>query len=166
MSTSRSTARVNTMQKFRWFLAALGAMGALVLAGCNDPGDSAFGGSSSSSSSSSGVVTPTISSITLLESSPNLPSNNSKPVTITAIALDAGNQLVPGAAIDFTSTSGGILPVQTTSGSTSSVAAGITDENGEAQAQVSTAGDPTNRTLTITATSAGATATINVTVIG
>ncbi len=167
MSTSRSTFRVNTMQKFRWFLAALGAIGALALAGCNDPGDSAFAGTSSSSSSS-GVVTPTISSITMLETSPNLPSNNSKPVTITAIALDAGNQLVPGAAIDFTSTSGGILPVQTTAGSagTTQVAAGITDQNGEAQAQVSTAGDPTNRTITVTATSGGATAKINVSVVG
>jgi hypothetical protein len=153
------------MQKFRWFLAALGAMGALALAGCNDPGDSAFGGSSSSSSSS-GTVVPTIASITLLESSPNLPSNDSKPVTITAIALDAGNQLVPGAAIDFISSSGGILPVQTTAGAANAVTGGITDQNGEAQASLSTAGDPTNRTIKVTATSGGATATISVDVVG
>jgi hypothetical protein len=167
MSQPRSTARVNTMQKFRWFLAALGVLGALALAGCNGPGDSSFAGTSSSSSSS-GTVAPPIASITLLESSPNLPSDNSKPVTLTAIARNASNQLVPGAAIDFIATSGGILPVQTTAGSagTNTVVAGTTDANGEAQAQLTTPGDYANRAITVTATSGGATANIVVNVVG
>jgi hypothetical protein len=155
------------MQKYRLLLAALGVLGALALAGCNDEGTSAFAGTATSSSSGA-TVAPTISSITLLESTPNLPSDDSKPVTITAIARDAANQLIPGAAIDFISSSGGILPVQTTAGSSgqTQVPAGTTDANGEAQAQVSTAGDPTNRTITVTATSGGASASISVSVVG
>jgi hypothetical protein len=167
MSHSRSTARVNTMQTFRLLLAALGIAGALALAGCNDEGTSAFAGTATSSSSGATVV-PTISSITLLESSPNLPSDNSKPVTITAIARDASNQLVPGAVIDFIASSGGILPVQTTAGSTGTtkVAAGTTDANGIAQATLTTPGDFANRSITVTAISGGATATIDVSVVG
>jgi hypothetical protein len=155
------------MQKFRWLLAMLGVIGALALAGCNDQGTSAFAGTSSSSSSGATVV-PTIASITLLESSPNLPSDNSKPVTITAIARDAANQLIPGAVIDFIASSGGILPVQTTAGSTGTtqVAAGTTDANGIAQATLTTPGDYTNRSITVTAVSGGTSATINVSVVG
>jgi hypothetical protein len=154
------------MNKFRWLLAAFGVLGALALAGCNGPGDSAFAGMSGSSSS--GTVTPPIASITLLESSPNLPSDNSKPVTITAIARNASNQLVPGAVIDFLATSGGILPVQTTAGSagTNKVSAGTTDANGEAQAQLTTPGDFANRSITVTANSGGATSSITVNVVG
>src|SRR6202142_4080946 len=111
MSQPSSTARVNTMQKFRWLLAALGALGALALAGCNGPGDSSFAGMSGSSSS--GTVAPPIASITLLETTSTLPSDDSRPVTITAIARNASNQLIPGASIFFISSSGGILPVQT-----------------------------------------------------
>lgn len=167
MSQPRSKARVNTMQKFRWILAALGAIGVLALSGCNSEGTSSFAGTSSSSSSS-GTTTATISKITLLESSPNLPSDNSKPVTITAIALSASNQLVPGAVIDFIASSGGILPVQTTAGSagTTQVIAGTTDANGEAQAQLTTPGDYANRAITVTATSGAAASSIVVNVVG
>ena len=109
-----------------------------------------------------------VSSITLLASSPNLPSDNSKPVTITAIARSAGNQLVSGAAIDFIASSGGVLPVQTTAGSVGSnqVKAGTTDANGIAQATLSTPGDYANRSITVTAISGGASSTINVSVVG
>ncbi len=167
MSQSRPTARVNTMQKFRWILAAVGALGVFALAGCNQEGTSSFAGTSSSSSSS-GTTTASVSSITLLASSPNLLSDNSKPVTITAIARNASNQLVPGAVIDFLASSGGILPVQTTAGSagTTQVQAGTTDANGIAQAQLTTPGDFANRTITVTAISGGATANLTVNVVG
>ena len=155
------------MNKFRWLLAAFGVLGALALAGCNGPGDSSFAGTSSSSSSS-GTVVPTVTSITLLVSNPNLPSDGSKPVTITAIARNASNQLIAGAGVNFTSSSGAIQAVQTAAGTsgTNKVAAGITDSNGVAQALLSTPRDSTNRTITVTATSGATFATITANVIG
>ncbi|HWW19579.1 MAG TPA: Ig-like domain-containing protein, partial [Steroidobacteraceae bacterium] len=93
-------------------------------------------------------------SVTLLVSSPSLPSNGSKPVTIQAIVRNASNQLVTGAVVSFSATSGGITPVTTTAGAaaTPAVPAGTTDANGAAAAQLTPAGDPTNRTITVTAT--------------
>jgi hypothetical protein len=107
-------------------------------------------------------------SITLLTSSPSMPSNGSKPVTIQAIVRNASNQLVTGAAVSFSATSGGITPVATTAGAaaTPAVAAGTTDSNGIAAATLSPAGDPTNRTITVTATLGSTTATVSVGVTG
>lgn len=104
--------------------------------------------------------------LTLLESSPQIPSDNSKPVTITAILRNASNQLVSGATVNFTSTSGGITAVQTTAGVAASVAAGTTDANGAAAATLTTAGDPTNRTITVTAQVGATTGTVTVAVVG
>lgn len=122
--------------------------------------------------SASGQVTVTVAStqasITLLASSPQLPSDGSKPVTLTAIVRNASNQLVTGAAVNFSATSGGITPVQTTAGSTAtpSVPAGTTDINGSAQATLSPAGDPSSRVITVTATTGTATTTMVINVVG
>ena len=82
--------------------------------------------------------------ITLLTNLQQIPSNSSTPATITAIVRDAANQLVPNAAVTFSATSGAIVPVQTTAGAAASpaVPAGTTDLNGQAQATLSTPGDP------------------------
>ena len=105
--------------------------------------------------------------IALLASSPQLPSNGSRPVTIQAIVRNASNQLVSGVAVQFSTSSGGITPVTTTAGAaaTPAVPAGTTDANGTAAAQL-TPLDPTNRTITVTATIGSTTATIDVVVVG
>ncbi|MGH8322879.1 MAG: hypothetical protein ACRETD_03620, partial [Steroidobacteraceae bacterium] len=55
-------------------------------------------------------VVATQETITLLTSQPQMPSDNSKPTTITAIVQGANNQLLPGVAVSFKATSGAIDP--------------------------------------------------------
>ncbi|MGH8219190.1 MAG: beta strand repeat-containing protein [Steroidobacteraceae bacterium] len=106
--------------------------------------------------------------LTLLTSSPQIPSDGSKPATIQAVVRDANNTLLSGVVIKFSASSGAVAAVQTTAGSTAGVPAGTTDTNGEAWAQLSTPGDPSNRTITVTATIGSSTtsATVTVAVIG
>lgn len=115
-------------------------------------------------------VVATQRTITLLASSTQMPSNNSAPVTITAIVRGANNQLLPGVPVSFSTTSGAIAAAQTTAGAGASpaVPAGTTDASGQAQAMVSTPADPTNRNITVTATLSDGTTTanVNVAVIG
>lgn len=120
------------------------------------------------SGSANVMVVSNQQSITLLASSPNLPSNGSKPVTIQAIVRNASNQLVTGATVAFSATSGGITPVTTTAGgaATPVVPAGTTDANGIAAASLTPAGDPTNRSITVTATVGSTQSTVTVAVNG
>lgn len=106
--------------------------------------------------------------ITLLTSLEQLPSNGSTPATITAIVRNASNQLVPGAMVNFSASSGAIVPVQTTAGAAASpfVAAGTTDANGQAQATLSTPGDPSDRSITVTASVGSTTSALVVAVVG
>jgi len=108
--------------------------------------------------------------LTLLTSSPQMPSDGSEPATIQAIVRDASNKLLSGVVINFSASSGAVTAVQTTAGAAASpvVPAGTTDANGEAWAQLTTPGDPSNRTITVTATigSTNTSATVTVAVIG
>jgi adhesin/invasin len=113
-------------------------------------------------------VVATQQTITLLTSSPQMPSNNSKPATITAIVQGANNQLLSGVVLTFEASSGAISPVQTTAGAASStqVPAGTTDANGEAQATLSTPGNETNRAITVTVMAGSTIQTLQVAVFG
>ncbi|MGH8210609.1 MAG: beta strand repeat-containing protein [Steroidobacteraceae bacterium] len=113
-------------------------------------------------------VVATQETITLLTSQPQMPSDNSKPTTITAIVQGANNQLLPGVAVSFKATSGAIDPVQTTAGAAAQVVAGTTDANGQAQATLTTPTNQSNRTITVTAAlgSGSTTATIAIAVVG
>ena len=109
--------------------------------------------------SASGKTTLTVANtqqtLTLLTSAPGMPSDNSKPATITAVLRNASNQLVPGATVSFSASSGAITP-----------ASAVTDSNGSATATLSTPGDQTDRTITVTATVGSTTNTVNVSVVG
>ena len=113
-------------------------------------------------------VVATQQAITLLTSSTQMPSDNSKPATITAVVQGASNQLLANVPVTFSASSGAIVAQQTTAGATSGVAAGTTDANGQAQAVLSTPGNATNRNITVTATlgSGNVSATVAVAVIG
>jgi hypothetical protein len=113
-------------------------------------------------------VIATQQNITLLTSSPQLNSDNTKPVTITAVVQDATNKILTGVPVSFQASSGAIAPIQTTAGgaATPPVAPGTTDVNGTAQAKLTTPGNQLNRTITVTATAGSATATIQVQVVG
>ena len=100
-------------------------------------------------------VTPT--QLTLLTSSPDLPSSGQNPVTLTAIARDSGGVLLQDVTVNFQIRSG--------DGSIQIVRA-TTDETGTAQALLSTGGNQRNRTLVVGASAGAVTATdvtVNVT---
>lgn len=107
----------------------------------------------------SGKTTLTVSNtqktLTLLTSLPSIPSDGSKTATITAYVRDANNNFVSGQAVGFQATSGGLTITQ-----------GTTDANGMATATLSSAGDSSNRTITVTAQAGTAKATVDVTVSG
>jgi Bacterial Ig-like domain (group 1) len=111
-------------------------------------------------------VVATQQAITLLTSSPQLPSANTKSATITAIVQGSNNQLLAGVPVTFQASSGAIAAVQTTAGATANVPAGTTDANGTALATLTTPGNPTNRVITVTALAGSASATVTVTVSG
>lgn len=109
------------------------------------------------------AVTAAQTSLTLLTNSPQIPSDNSGSAKISAIVKDTHNNLLPGVPVSFQVSSGAIAAVATTG--TGSVA-GVTDVNGLAQANVTTPGDPSNRTITVTATAGSSTGTVSVGVTG
>jgi len=126
-------------------LSALLALAAL--AGCG--GDDAF-------SNGGGAGGPaTVGSLTLITSSPTVPSDGSSPAQISAFVRDANNKFLKGVPVVFSANSGGLLITQ-----------GTTDDNGLATATINSAGDPSKRTIIVTAVAANQTKQINVDVIG
>ncbi|MGC1459434.1 MAG: Ig-like domain-containing protein [Steroidobacteraceae bacterium] len=107
----------------------------------------------------SGTATVTVSStqqtLTLLTSTPQIYSDGSATATITALVRDSSNNVTPGVLVSFVATAGALTNIQ-----------GTTDANGSATAQLTNAGDPTNRTITVTATAGTSSATVNVAVVG
>ncbi len=99
------------------------------------------------------TVTP--ATVTLQAITTNIPSDGSFPTTVTAFVRDSSNRFISGVPVTFTSTSGGI-----------SVTRGTTDVTGTATADLTSAGDPTNRTITVTATAATISTNITVDVTG
>ncbi len=133
----------------RWSMPAT-VLCLLGLAGCG-------GGNSITDPDAGGGVNPPVpvSSITLLASSPQLPSAGTVPATITAIVRDNNNNVVEGATVIFSADSGAL----TGGGSP-------TNEDGVAAATLTTAGDPTNRPINVTATTGNLTSTLVVSVTG
>jgi hypothetical protein len=76
-----------------------------------------------------------LQSLTLLTSSPQLPSDGALPVNLTAQVKDANNNLVPDLTVSFSADSGSL-----------SVSQPITDASGQALATLSTVGDPPTAT--------------------
>ena len=111
-------------------------------------------------------VAATQRTVSVLTSAAQIPSDSSRPATISAVVRDSNNNLVSGVAVTFQASSGAIVPVQTTAGATAMVPAGTTDANGEAQASLTTPGDPSDRAITVTATVGAASAQVTVTVTG
>src|ERR1700722_6501238 len=97
----------------------------------------------------------TQSSLSIETSLPQIPSDSSKPATITVLVRNASNNFVSGVPVSFAASSGGLTVTQ-----------GTTDSSGEAIAMLTPAGDPTNRNITVTATVGSSKATIIVPVVG
>ncbi len=94
--------------------------------------------------------------VTVSTSSPQMTSSGSSPATITAYVRSSTNQLLTGVPVSFTATSGGLQGTNPT----------VTGPNGTASVVLTTAGDPTNRTITVTATAGSSTQSVNVGVTG
>lgn len=104
-----------------------------------------------------GVPIATVGTLTLLTSSPQIPSDGGANATISALVQDANLNVMPDVSVVFSASSGSLVVTQPA----------VTDASGVLTAQLSTAGDKTNRTITISAIAGGtAQATLNVNVVG
>ena len=145
------------MRKLSTLPTLLIAFMGLALGACSSGGtDSSFAGSGNGGTGGgAGPDQPTPASVTVLTSSPQLPSAGGTDVTITALVRDVDNRVMADQPVVFSSTSG-ILTVNEVT----------TLENGTATATLGTAGDPTNRTITVTAEVNGLTGSVDVNVVG
>src|SRR5450631_751679 len=111
--------------------------------------------SGTASNTATVTVADTKQTITLETNEPQIPSDGSKPATITALVRDANNNFVAAVPISFKSTSGGLT-----------VVTGTTDASGAATATLSAASDPTNRIITVTASAGPTSVTLDIPVVG
>jgi hypothetical protein len=102
------------------------------------------------------TVANTQQTLTLSTSVPQIPSAaGATPTTIKALLVNANNNVVPGATVQFTASSGALTVTQAT-----------TDATGTAIATLSAGTSSQNRSITVTATSGSSSATIQIAVIG
>ncbi|WP_455218481.1 Ig-like domain-containing protein, partial [Kaarinaea lacus] len=97
----------------------------------------------------------TVASIQLLTSTPSLGSSPTDSVDISAIVKDTNNNLMSGIDVIFSSDGGDLTVTQSSTSST-----------GVASANLTTASDPTNRTITVTATAGTVSTTVQIAVTG
>jgi len=139
-----------SVQKFLRY--AAGGLMAMAVAACGGGG-----GSPGTVQGSSGSTATTPASISLLFSSPELPSSGTAgtEVTVTALVKNASNNAIASVPVTFTADSGALTGV-----------AASTDANGKATASLGTSGDRTNRKITVTAKAGNITTTGTVNVVG
>lgn len=132
------------------FLAAVAA----VMGACSSGSDNSL--VSEGGTEPGGGESANVESLTLLTSSPQMPSDDSADVTITALVRDSNNNVMEDVGVVLSADSGSLSPDGT-----------VTDENGALTATLSTAGDPRNRTIVVTGTAGGSVeAEVDVNVIG
>lgn len=135
------------MKKLKiWLLAATAA----VLAACSGGSDDTIVGGGGPGSVSE------VGSLTLITSSPQIPSDGTAAATITALVRDNKNNVMADVPVIFTSSSGSLVVTQPAK----------TDTNGVLTATLNTAGDPTNRAITVSGATGNAGGSVTVNVIG
>jgi hypothetical protein len=127
--------------------------GMLAMVACGGGGGSKF--ETPGSNGNTPPASATVTNLNVLTSATSIQSASSTPIDITAYATNASNNLVSGALVTFSASSGQVQVSQAT-----------TDTGGVAKATLSPAGDPTNRDITVTATSGTVSATVTVSVTG
>src|SRR6056297_1441755 len=144
------------MRKLSTLPTLLIAFMGLALGACSSGGtDNSFAGSGGGTDGGAGPDAPQPASVTVLTSAPQLPSAGGSEVTVTALVRDGQNRVLADIPVVFSATSG-LLQVNDV----------VTVENGTATATLGTAGDPTNRTITVTADANGLTGSVDVNVVG
>ena len=96
-----------------------------------------------------------VAAITVLASSPSLPSDSSQSLTIQAIVRDQNNVAMEGVTVIMASDSGTLTFTNP-----------VTDQSGIVTATLGNGGDPTPRTITITADAQGVLGSVSVDVTG
>ena len=96
-----------------------------------------------------------VAGVTVLASSPSLPSDAGQTLTIQAIVRDANNVAMEGVTVIMSSDSG-----------TLTILTPITDQSGIVSATLNGGGDPTPRSITVTADARGVTSSVSVDVTG
>ena len=135
----------------RKFISLATVFATLVLAACGGDNTLTPGGGG-------GVLPgdgPPVAGVTVLASSPSLPSDAGQTLTIQAIVRDANNVAMDGVTVVMSSDSG-----------TLTVTNPVTDQSGIATATLNAGGDPTPRTITVTADAQGVTSSVTVNVVG
>lgn len=128
----------------------------LLLATCGGGGEgSKFASPGPNDPGTPSPSTPAVATLSVIASTPTLPSSGARPVEISVYALDANNALLANQAIQFTATSGRLQITQ-----------GTTDANGLAKALLNTGDDPSSRTITVTALAGTVSGSVDVAVTG
>ncbi|GAA6173037.1 hypothetical protein NBRC116592_27070 [Colwellia sp. KU-HH00111] len=96
-----------------------------------------------------------VTTVNLFASSQQLPSSGADEIILTAIVKDSNNQLVSGATVAFSSTSGSIQATNN-----------LTGDDGKATALLKTEGEPENRVITVSAVSETIADTVDIAVVG
>lgn len=137
-------------------LASLGMlMLTAVLSACGGGGEeNAFANPLTAGGGGGGGSAATPAALTVVTSAPTIPSDGSATAIITAFVRDANNALIPDVTVTFQPTSGGVAPASARS-----------DASGQATTTLTTAGDPTLRTITVTARAGSLTASVPVQVV-
>ncbi len=132
-----------------------------ILTTAGDPTPRSFGlrvNSGSTTGSATVTVSARAATLTLLSSSPSLPSaadTTAEGVQITATVTDSSGNRVANSPVTFSASSGAIVAPEST-----------TDATGIARATLVTNGDATPRNITVTATASAKTTTITIPVVG
>jgi hypothetical protein len=122
---------------------------ALVLAAC---GENTLSGGTGAGPGPGGAA---VAGVTVLASSPSLPSDSGQTLTIQAIVRDTNNLAMDGVTVIMSSNSG-----------TLTVTNPVTDQSGIVTALLNGGGDPTPRSITVTADAQGVTGSVSVDVTG
>lgn len=139
-------------RKFAWVSILL----AFAVVSCGGEGPGLAGGRDGGGTDDPGVEPPVqLNSIELLASSPQLQSDGSNTVTLTAVAKDVNNQVITDVPVTFSATSGSLTVLNS-----------ATNEQGIAIAELTTGGDPTNRTIGVEAAVGTVNDALDIDVIG
>jgi hypothetical protein len=142
---------VNQMRK----LLAVLVTASMILAGCGGGSDDDSFRDPAPPGGGPPPANSTVATITATTSTPTISSDGTQTAEIKAFARDGQNRFVTGADITFAANSGGIQ-----------VQRGQTQADGSAVATLSTAGDPSTRTIDVTASVGTLSSTVSVRVVG
>jgi len=143
------------------FIRLLSMLALFVLSACGGGGasTSAYGGDAGGGSGGGGSTpTGSASDIVLVLASDTIANSSSTTVAVTATALDANRNALPGVAMSMSADSEAILTLSGTSTT-------VTDSAGQLVGALSIGSNHTNRVITVTATSGSVTKTAQLTVV-